>query len=63
MAQDMDAVSDEENFEARAAYRKAKRAKKNLSDNGSRESPPQYGKGKVETAVNYRTGEINRCFV
>ena len=46
VAQDMDNVSDEENFEAWAAYRKAKRAKKNLSDGGSRESTPKYGKGK-----------------
>ena len=59
----MDIVSDEENLEAWVAYSKAKRAKKNMSDGGSRDSTQKYGKGKVENAAKYRTGEINRCFV
>ena len=44
VAQDMDQVSEEDDFEAWVAYRKAKRAKKNSSDGGSRDSVPKYGK-------------------
>ena len=39
VAQDMDAASDEENFEAWAAYRKERRARKNLGGGGSLEFP------------------------
>ena len=59
-AQDMDNVSDEENFGARLAYRTATRAKKNLSDGGSRESTPKHSKGKAKNAVDYGAVEINR---
>ena len=59
-AQDMDNVSEEENFEACVAYRKAERAKKNSSDGGSRDSFPKYSKGKIKNAANYRSGEIYR---
>ena len=51
-AQEMDNVSDEENFETWAAYRKAKRAKKNSSDGGSRDSVPKKRKGKIKNAAN-----------
>ena len=47
VAQGMDNVSDEEDSEAWAAYRKTKQAKKNLSDGGSRVSAPKYSKGKA----------------
>ena len=59
-AQDMDNVSDEGNFEARASYRKAKRAKKNSSDGGSRDSGRKYRKGEIKNAATYRAGETNR---
>ena len=52
VAQDMDQVSEEDDFEAWVAYRKAKRAKKNSSDGGSRDSVPKYGKGNVKNAAN-----------
>ena len=63
VAQEMDQVSEEDDFEAWVAYRKARRAKKNSSDGGSRDSVPMYGKEKIKNAVNYRAGETNKCFV
>ena len=63
VAQGLDQVSDEDDFEAWVAYRKAKRAKKNSSDGRSHDFAPRYGTGEIKNAANYRTGEINRCFV
>ena len=63
VTQDVDQASDEDDFEAWVAYRKAKRAKNNMGDAGSRDLGSKYGKGTMKNAVNYRTGEINRCFV
>ena len=63
VAQDLVHASDEDDFEAWAAYRKAKRVKMNLGMGGSKDSAPTYGKGEIKNAANYRTGEINRCFV
>ena len=63
VAQDLDHVSDEDDFEAWVAYRKAKRAKKNSSDGGSRDLAPRHGKGQIKNSANYRTREVNRCFV
>ena len=50
VAQGLDQVSDEDDFEAWVAYRKAKRAKKNSSDGVNRDSVPKHGKGKVKNA-------------
>ena len=63
VAQDLDQVSDEDDFEAWVAYRKAKRAKNRVSEGVSRDSGTKNGKEKVKNSANYRTGKINRCFV
>ena len=62
-AQDLDAVSREEDFEASVAYREAKRAKRVSGDGGSRGSLRSSGTATVKNAANRRTGEMNRCFI
>ena len=63
VAQDLDTASEEEDFEAWAAYRKARKAKRESVGGGSRRSTPGSGKGKVKNAANRRTGETSRSFV
>ena len=52
--------SEEEDFEAWMAYRKAKRAKKEGGDQGKREKP--LGGERAKNSINWRTGERNRRF-
>ena len=54
IAQDVDTVSEEEDFENWAAYRKAKRAKKDGGVQGNREKAT--GGGRAKNAMNRRTG-------
>ena len=60
MAQDMDTVSEEEDFEAWMAYRKAKRAKKEGGGQGKRDK--SLGGERAKNPINQRTGERHRCF-
>ena len=53
--------SEEDDAEILAAYRKAKKTKKDGETGGSRRSTTTPGR--VKNAVNRRTGETNRCFV
>ena len=59
IAQDMDTVSEEEDFGAWMAYCKAKRVKKDGGGHRNREKAT--GGGRNKTAMNRRTGEPNRC--
>ena len=60
---DFDTASDEENFEAWLAYRKAQKAKRNSGAGSGRPSGSSSGKGKVKNSPNFRTGETNRRFI
>ena len=60
MAQDLDTVSGEEDFEAWMAYRKAKRAKKEGGNQGKREK--SFGGERTKNPINRRTGGRNRCY-
>ena len=60
IAQYMDTVPEVEDFEAWAAYRKAKRAKKDGGGHGNREKAA--GGGRTKNAINRRTGERYRCY-
>ena len=63
VAQDLDTVSEEEDFEAWVAHRLAKRAKRESGDGGSSGSAPFSDKGKVKDATNRRTGGSTRRFI
>ena len=60
VAQDMDTVSEEEDCDTWAAYRKAKRAEEGAG--GQENSEEATGGGRAENATNRRTGERNRCY-
>ena len=62
VAQDMDTVPAEEDFEPWVAYRKAKRARRDGGGQGSREEGKASGEGRANDAINPRTGERNRCY-
>ena len=58
-AADMDTVSEEEDFEARAAYREATRARregKGGGDNGKRAKRKASGEGHTKNGFNRKTG-------
>ena len=64
VARDIDTVSEEGDFEAWAAYRKAKRAKKDGKgggDTGKQEKRKPSEEGRARNGFNRRTGERNRC--
>ena len=61
----MDTASQEEEFDARMAFRKAKRAKKDAQGGGeheSREKNEPSGEGGARNSIDRRTGERNRCY-
>ena len=65
LAADMDAVTEEEDFEACVAYRKANRAKKNgkgSADNGKLGKRKVSAEGRATDGFNRETGERNRCY-
>ena len=65
VAADMETASDEEDFEAWAVYRKAKRAKKDAQgrgEQGSRGTKKPSAEGRAKNGFNRRTGGRNRCY-
>ena len=62
LAANMDTASEAEHCEPWAAYRKAKRPKKDGGGHGSREKGKSSGAGRAKNAINRRTGERNRCY-
>ena len=60
VAQDLDTVSEEEDFEPWMAYRQAARAKKEGGEQGNRDKP--VGGGRAENPINRRTGQRNRWY-
>ena len=64
VAAEMDTASEEEDFEKRVAYRKAKRATKDGKgggDTGKQEKRKFSKGGRTRNGFNRRTGERNRC--
>merc|ERR1712121_295261 len=62
LAHDPALVSDVDEFEAWVAFRKAKREGLSWGKGGSKGSASNSGKGIIKNPVNFRTGEVNRCF-
>ena len=63
LAHDPALVSDADEFEAWVAFRKAKRERLSWGKGGSKGSASNFGKGEIKNPANFRTGEVNRCFV
>ena len=64
-AADMDTVSEEEDFEAWFAYRKAERPKKDGKgggDPGKQETSESSEERRAKNGFSRRTGERNRCY-
>ena len=60
VAQDLDAASEEEDFEALMARRRAERAKKEGGGQGNHDKP--VGGGRAKNPINRRTGGRSRCY-